>query len=365
VALLAAALYLLFTVAALALHSGDPLWFMWMGERYAELDPAGRTGYDGQFVYYLARDGAAAIPRLDNPPYRLQRILLPVALRLLSFGRPQAMPWALIAMNLAAVAATAGVLAGWLRGQGLSPGYGLLYPLYVGTLMAYSRNLIEPLAFLLAAAGAVAWLRNRRGWAVALLALAALAKETALLFPMALAAAEAAGLLRGPRPALRTTALRVAPLISAALPALAWALVLRAHFGVWPTAAGPHIGQVPLAGILSQLTLEPGRISALLVVALPALALAALAIALLWRHPASPTLWLLLLHGAFVALMPPEVYDHLMHAGRNSGGLVVAATLALPALPPAARRVLVAWCVLPTLAWVGPILRWAPWLSQV
>lgn len=69
------AFYLGFTAVALARHSQDLRWFVWLGERYLNLEAQGRMGYDGQFVYYLARDGLAAISHLDNPPYRLQRLV--------------------------------------------------------------------------------------------------------------------------------------------------------------------------------------------------------------------------------------------------------------------------------------------------
>lgn len=125
VASLVAGFYLLFTVVALGLHGWDPLWFVWLGERYADLDPAGRTGYDGQFVYYLASDGSAGIPHLDSPAYRLQRILLPVTVRYLSMGSPVPVPWILLFMNFSAIVVTAYLLAKWLKDQNLSPWYAL------------------------------------------------------------------------------------------------------------------------------------------------------------------------------------------------------------------------------------------------
>ncbi|MCJ7738582.1 MAG: hypothetical protein MUQ10_14930, partial [Anaerolineae bacterium] len=101
VTLLVAGFYIAFPLVALALHGWDPMWFVWIGERYAELDPAGRTGYDGQFVYYIASYGADGVPHLDNPVYRLQRILFPVIVRLASCGVTSLVPWVLITINLA------------------------------------------------------------------------------------------------------------------------------------------------------------------------------------------------------------------------------------------------------------------------
>src|SRR5262245_10147804 len=90
VVLAAAAVYAGFTLAGLALHGWNPLWFVWIGERFSNLDPHGRTGYDGQFVYYIARDGWSALPHIDNPPYRLQRIAYPLLVRLVSLGNATA-----------------------------------------------------------------------------------------------------------------------------------------------------------------------------------------------------------------------------------------------------------------------------------
>lgn len=119
VVLVAVGFYVVFALIALALHGLDPLWFVWIGDRFANLDPSGGTGYDGQFIYYLASDGLGALAHLDTPVYRLQRILLPTLLRVLTFGSPLLIPWALIAVNLAAIVLTAWLLANWLHGQRL------------------------------------------------------------------------------------------------------------------------------------------------------------------------------------------------------------------------------------------------------
>src|SRR6185369_1874398 len=191
VVLAAAAFYGAFTLAALALHGWNPLWFVWIGERYASGDPHGHSGYDGQFVYYIARDGLDAVPHLDSPAYRLGRILYPALVAGLSGGNVALMPWAMVLINFAAIITTTALLTRWLVERGVPRWYGLLYPLYVGTVMAYSRDLTEPLAYALASAGVLAWLDQRRTTAVALLALAGLTREATLLFPAALAIAEA------------------------------------------------------------------------------------------------------------------------------------------------------------------------------
>lgn len=343
--------YLAFTSAALLRHEGNPYWFVWLGERFQNLDPTGRLGYDGQFVYYIALDGWQATPHLDLPAYRFQRILLSWLVGWLGGHQPLAVAWGLIAINLAAILAAAYGLAEWLRRQAVSPLYAALYALYVGVFMAFSRDLTEPLAYGLAAAGMLTWLTERRGPGILLFALSSLAKEQTLLFPIGL------GLYALSRRDWRA----VGWLALAPLPLLAWEFVLQARLGAWGVGQGSSPTLLPLSGILSQLTLEPGRLSGLLFVALPALALVTLCLAR--PRLEQPTWWALLVHALFVLLLPADVYDHVMHAARNATGLVLAATLATPWLPPAWRWSLWGVWVAPTLVWLIPVLRWAPWLS--
>ncbi len=362
VVLVTALAYLLFTLAALGLHGCDPLWFAWLGERYMAGVPDGSIGYDGQFVYAIAIEGLEAVPLLDNPPYRLQRILLPLLVGLLSGGRPQVVAWAIPLVNGAAIVLGGYLLGRWLMEQGLSPWYALTYTGFVGTLMAYSRNVIEPLMGLLVIAAVIAWQRERLAQAALWLALAMLAKEIALLFGAGLALD--ALVRRRFRP--------LGWLVVGAAPLLLWQVALYRWFGVLALRAGPGFDPVPLRGILGQLTWEPGRLSALLSVALPALALAAYVLWKIvggegWRHGGATGsngqlgLWLVMVHAVTLLFLPAAVYDHLMHAGRNAIGLVVAVVFAMPGLTRAGRRLALAYWLLPSLAWLVPILRWSPW----
>jgi hypothetical protein len=314
--------------------------------------PDGSIGYDGQFVYAIALDGLEATPRLDNPPYRLQRILLPLAVGLLSGGRAQAVLWLIPLVNWAVIAGAGYLLARWLAERRLSPWYALVYIGYVGTLMAFSRNLTEPLMAFLAVAGVVAWQRERPGWAALWLALAMLAKETALLF--------VAGLAIHALWQRRYGAL--AWLGASLLPLSLWQGALYRRFGVLALRAGPGFELIPLRGILGQLTWEPGRLSALLLVALPALALAIYALWRLINEPGAQGLWLVLAHAVVLLFLPAAVYDHLMHAGRNAAGLAVSLVFAMPWLGCRSRRFALAYWVAPSLVWLIPILRWTPWV---
>jgi hypothetical protein len=350
----AAAFYAAFTITALAQHGWNPLWFVWIGERYASGVPSGRTGYDGQFVYYIARDGWAAAPHLDNPPYRFQRIVYPGLVRVLSGGDPAAVAWLMLAVNYAAIVVTTWLLARWLRDHRQPLWYGLAYPLFVGTFLAYSRDLTEPLAYGLAAAALLLWLSERRPAALILFAAAGLARETTLLFAAGAALAELASRRPG----------RVLALACTALPLLVWQLLLAARFGGMPLGPATGLHALPLWGALPHLSLEPGRVSALLFIGLPSLLLFPLALRWTWRDPRNPVGWVLALHCLLTLSLSDESYAHLMGVARVSLGVILALVLAAPALAPAARIAVALWAGAPTLVWLVPVLRWAPWTAR-
>ncbi|MGD8760431.1 MAG: hypothetical protein PVJ07_09290, partial [Anaerolineales bacterium] len=68
-----------YVVWRLAGAGWDPIGLVELGTRFSEGDPSGTEGYDGQFTYYMAVDPspASALEKLDDPPYRYQRILFP------------------------------------------------------------------------------------------------------------------------------------------------------------------------------------------------------------------------------------------------------------------------------------------------
>jgi len=82
---LLAALYLAWAYAA---AHGQPEAIFHVG------DPRRGTGYDGQFVYFMARDlnPQRVQAHLDVPPYRYQRILLPLLAHLPAGNVPARLP---------------------------------------------------------------------------------------------------------------------------------------------------------------------------------------------------------------------------------------------------------------------------------
>jgi hypothetical protein len=150
-------------------------------------DPVLEPGYghDGQQFYAVSR----AFPHLqqvdgkvDRARYRTRRILFPMLVAPFPDGAPTV--WAMLAVNLLAVG-FAGVAAARLaRGIGGPAWLGLAAALSPALLVSVRASLGDGVAFALAIWGVVLW-RRHLGWAVLLFALAALARETALVAPAA------------------------------------------------------------------------------------------------------------------------------------------------------------------------------------
>jgi hypothetical protein len=151
---------LIYVSLTLARYGGDPLAFALLGTRYSQSDPQGTWGYDGQFAYYIARDPAGGWRYCDVPAYRYQRILYPLLARALAWGRPEAVAWTLIALNVLALAGgtyfTERLLATW----GVSRWYALAYGLYGGLVAGLRLDLSEPLAYGLVQAGLWVWVQG-------------------------------------------------------------------------------------------------------------------------------------------------------------------------------------------------------------
>src|SRR4051794_8055231 len=150
-------------------------------------------GYDGMWFYRLAinpftRVQAAHGIRIDNPPYRQQRIGYPFIVWMLSLGRVEWIPWLLAIVNIIAAAALAAFAGAFAKRFGLHALWGVIVPLYPGFVLTFSRDLSEIVAAAFAM-GAIWAAASRRNIAAALLLTAAvLTRETTLLLAVALAA---------------------------------------------------------------------------------------------------------------------------------------------------------------------------------
>jgi hypothetical protein len=274
------------------------LAFAHIGTHFSEGDPNGTVGYDGQFAYFIARDGAAAEPLMDGATLRFQRILYPVAARALALGRADAVPWALVLLNVAGHGLACGLLAALIRQLGGQPWSALVYTLWIGAIFALRFNLHEILCAALALGAVTAYVQGRWRWAVALLILATAAKEIGLLTALGLGLH--AALARG---RWRWAALLVG---GPTLYFLIWWGVMRLWFGRLPLgypAAKLHV--VPFEGMFSVLY-DPLQFGMLLLwLGLPTVTLLAAAL-WAWRRLGRLTLStaLLLPTAGFVVAMP-------------------------------------------------------------
>lgn len=175
-----------YMLAVVAANDGEPLALVTLGSDLAPDTLDERTfseeGYDGQFVYYIARDPSTAEKYLDVPAYRFQRILLPLLGYVFSFGQEMLIPFVLMAINLVALAAGTALMEHLLTGYGMSRWYALGYGFALGVFGSARLALPETLAYALVLGGIVLAQREKWIYAAVLLALAGLAKETALVF---------------------------------------------------------------------------------------------------------------------------------------------------------------------------------------
>lgn len=193
------------------------------------------TGYDGQFVYRLAldpftREATADGITLDNPPYRQQRLLLPLAAHALHrLGVP-------VSLGLLLVNALGVLLAAWAGAVlahrlGRHRAWGALLALSPAVVIAANRDLTEPLQIGLLLAGLVAWTgeRTRRTLAVAVLLFtaAAFTRETTLAVLFGLGLWELS----------RTAFARAAALLVPVAAIAAWQVHLRNVWGALPSGA--------------------------------------------------------------------------------------------------------------------------------
>lgn len=163
---------------------GDALALVRIGTQFSEGIENGTEGYDGQFVYFIARDPnpESVAELLDAPAYRYQRILLPIIARLLSFGNETLLPWALIFIGVISHAGGTWAVVTLLEKWGINRWYGLVYGLWVGFVLAVRLDLPEPLAYGLVAFALLCNESGTKKLAWVFYGLAVFAKEVTFLF---------------------------------------------------------------------------------------------------------------------------------------------------------------------------------------
>jgi len=168
----------------------DPVGLLELGTRFSEGDPSGTEGYDGQFVFYAAMDldPEQVADKLDDPPYRYQRILLPLLARLIGGGVASRTAWAILLINLTAHTAGVYAVSELLARHGWSRWYALIYGLWIGIFIGVGLGLHEPLAYALVAFSILMQDRGKPATAIIAATLAIFAKEITVVFWLALLA---------------------------------------------------------------------------------------------------------------------------------------------------------------------------------
>ena len=252
------------------------------------------NAHDGQAFGSLALDPLLARPDdwadgRRGMAYRAARPLLGWLVGLTSFGSARLARWSLLVWTAAGAglvtAAASALAAQWGRRPDWVPLL-LLLPAMVGQLLV--GGLSDGLAAGLALLGVVWWLQHRDRPAIAALCLAALARETALLVPLAL-------LLASDR--RRARALLLPFLTYGAWVALVW-LRLQAL----PTDPGGGRLAAPLTGLVAAVPgwTWVGWVSAASVVLLGAVALS--------RAPSPAVRWLVALSALLASTMGEAVW---------------------------------------------------------
>lgn len=234
---------------------GDITGFFWVGGElplspYLAEDSVrinDGAGYDGQMFLTVALDPALRHPgsraALDNPRYRYGRIGYPILGHVMAFGRPAAIPWALVLIN---VVASAGLvllgtgIAGLDAGTGSPPRSSVLLLAAPGVWVALCLSTADLLGAALLLAGCLAVRRNRDTAAAVSLGAACLVRETYLASVLALSIFRYAG---GRGDAARKLAV-------AAIPSLAWLAYVRLTLGGGTGGVRENLG-FPGAGIVA------------------------------------------------------------------------------------------------------------------
>jgi hypothetical protein len=268
VATLVACVYLLWLVSYLKAH--DPRDLIFIGRIFITKsqasdvirpDPAyryGDIGYDGQFAYFIALDPLRARYYMDTDAYRYTRILYPLVARALALGRPALVPYTLLAANLAAIFLGTLALAAWLRRSGVSAWYAATFGFYPGVLIVLDHDLTEVSSYALVAAAILVhdfgprWRMLGSGL---IFGLAALARETAVVFTLCYVLADLFG-TEGDggawRSALRDRWRPAALLAVAGLgPLLVYKLLLLIWLGGTGSGLSAFFEPVPFGGLLA------------------------------------------------------------------------------------------------------------------
>ncbi|MGH2508203.1 MAG: AZOBR_p60025 family cell surface glycopolymer formation protein [Ktedonobacteraceae bacterium] len=297
--------------------------FVHIGTIWANHDPAGTAGYDGQFYYQLARNPLQAYQYMDNASFREQHILYPLVVGALSLGQTALIPAMLLLVNVVSVVLTVELVGRLLVKYGFSPWFSLAIGLYFGQTAGTLFDTAEPFTYFLVCLGV--WLVLEKAQyipAAIVMGLATLSREIALLFPLGYAGFFF--LTRKWQACAQFLLFGVAPI-------LAWLVCLRFLFGQSGLTFTQPFEHIPFAGIFAHYDGIAGiKKFALLILLMfiPTLAgWVLLVIELVRRKFWHPMYFILLANVTMITLMNHHSYDELISCGRIATGLVLAVLL--------------------------------------
>ncbi len=337
VAIVVFVIFLLFDIIVLSSHNWDPGAFILERRADVPLVQGWDTGYDAQWYYLIAADPMGSAAELDAPNYRYQRIIYPILIRILSLGRIDWMPWAMLAINLGAASIIAAILAELLFRRGVSPWFTLVFVFSLGFALSMRFDLLEPLTIALALAGWITVSEKKPITGILFFALSGLTKEIGLVFPIAMASC-----LIWQRQWRSATWVIAGSL----MPYLAWQTYLAFWLGTSVNAsAATRLNLVPFSGYFINKDL-PSRVLVGLWVALPAMSGLLGSAWDVYKRPSVlnyPEFYLVILQVVLVATMPNPTWLDPLAVLRTASGLLISLLLWLASCHPRALPYLTAY----------------------
>ena len=262
------AMGLVYASAELAPVDWDPAGVIGVGEedairiQYAEsvfgreIPLTGTVGHDGRFFFIQSMDPLLLRPGdhaafLDRPTYRSQRVLYPALAGLAGPFGPDAVAWAMIAVNVAAFAVGTVGTARLASSFGLSPWWGLTFAFNPGVRFELDIAGAGVVAFAAVVWGLVLLREGRVRGAAGTFALAVLAREVMIVAALGAALAKGVGSRRD-----RLTVVAV-PAVAGA----AWWGYVQLRAGDFPSEAAVQEIGPPLEGFIGAFRLwveQPG-----------------------------------------------------------------------------------------------------------
>jgi len=148
-----------------------------------------QLGYDGQQFLSIALDpflqNDGTIAALDHPSYRYRRILYPLLGYLFGLGNPQWIPYALVGINILAIALITVIVAFYNQSRGAEPNKSLFVLTIPGVWITLTLSTADLLGSLLTLAAIHFEHRDRPRLTAGMIALALLTRETLVIIWLA------------------------------------------------------------------------------------------------------------------------------------------------------------------------------------